>query len=225
MTPPDPSDLKVEESRIARRVLVEPPIRALFGTIGISIVDFGERGIQAEHSAPMSIGLAAKLVVSIPGQSEQLKISGTVVWSRLSKTPDSLGKYLYRSGIRVDEPEPMRSAIEALLGASMARPDIRSLDKKRKVLREKRMKKQHPTVKTIFHKPAQIPTDQVLLIQQARERLALQPDEAVKWYHRAKFSFIEAGQQIHYRDDILAVWEYLERTIDLAVIAQVIEKR
>lgn len=47
-----------------------------------------------------------------------------------------------------------------------------------------------------------------------------------KWYNRAKFSIIDSGSpvssdQFRHKEETLAVWEYLERTIDLATIERV----
>jgi len=64
----------------------------------------------------------------------------------------------------------------------------------------------------------QIPSDQILLVQHARERLRANPEEALKWYNRAKFALAEGGgnfDPMPNREEVLAVWEYLERTIDV----------
>jgi len=59
------------------------------------------------------------------------------------------------------------------------------------------------------------------------ERLRSHPEEAGKWYNRAKYSlspeesktFDESG--VGHKEDILAVWEYLERSIELPAVARV----
>ncbi len=75
----------------------------------------------------------------------------------------------------------------------------------------------------------EVSADQVLLIQHARDRLRGRPDEALKWYNRAKYAITESkdtmGSALAYRDEVLAVWEYLERTVDLAVIARVFDMK
>jgi len=217
----NPQTPGVEESRTTRRFLIDPALQGTFGAADISVLDVGEHGIQAEHAVPLKLGSTAKLILSIPGVNEPLRLEGQAVWSRLSKKPNREGKYLYRSGVRVDKDgESIRTVIEKLQAMSLARPDNFSLNRKEKLLREKQEKLQHPQVKLILQKAQEIPGDQLLLIQQARERLQTHPDEAVKWYNRAKFSLGE-GLQIHHREDVLAVWEYLERTIDINVVARV----
>ena len=70
--------------------------------------------------------------------------------------------------------------------------------------------------------------DQILLIQQARERLRANPDEALKWYNRANSPGRRGRRRLDdppYREDVLAVWEYLERTIPLQTSCGFREKR
>ncbi|HVT03980.1 MAG TPA: PilZ domain-containing protein [Thermoanaerobaculia bacterium] len=219
MNPRSPS---VEESRAAKRFIIDPPLRGSFAAAELSVMDIGEKGFQAEHAVALKLGASGKFNISLPDLTEPLRVEGRIVWSRLSKNPNHEGKYLYRSGIRVDtSSETLAQAIERLNTMALAKPDNFSLTRKEKILKEKQNKLLHPQVKLIMQKAQEIPGDQLLLIQQARERLQMHPDEAVKWYNRAKFSLAEAGQQIHHREDVLAVWEYLERTIDLNVISRV----
>ena len=63
----------------------------------------------------------------------------------------------------------------------------------------------------------------------ARERLATHPDEALKWYNRARYALdaedSPIASEIRHRHDVLAVWEYLERTLPLAKIVRVFEHK
>jgi hypothetical protein len=224
-TPQNPEQ-KIEDLRRTKRFVIHPPIVGRFGATEITLFDFGERGIQAEHALPFKLGLTATLVFRIPDQTEALELPGTVVWSRLSKKPNAQGKYLYRSGIAVEEKtELMGEALTKLVARAIARPDNLSLDRKRDAVREKRKRLGgHASLRTLHRAPAAIPTDQVLLVHQARERLRTHPDEAVKWYNRAKFDLNE-GERLPFREDILAVWEYLERSIDISIIARVFEEK
>ena len=74
-----------------------------------------------------------------------------------------------------------------------------------------------------------ISPDQVLLIQHARARLRDNFDEAQKWYSRAYFALRDGttavgGQVVKYPEEVLAVWEYLERSVPLAVIKRVFDQ-
>ena len=63
-----------------------------------------------------------------------------------------------------------------------------------------------------------------MMIQQARQRLASAPDEALKWYNRARFALTERADiaaelsLVTHRQEVLAVWEYLQRRIPINAI-------
>jgi hypothetical protein len=74
----------------------------------------------------------------------------------------------------------------------------------------------------------EIPPQVVRLVEQARERLASSFDDSVKWYNRARYSLSDATVQreadgIHHKEDVLAVWEFLDRKVDIATIARVFD--
>ena len=75
----------------------------------------------------------------------------------------------------------------------------------------------------------EIPVDTQLLIEHARKQLLADPMEAQRWYQRAKYAITHgteniAGDAIRNREDVLAVWEYLERSVDISTIALVFER-
>lgn len=216
----------VSDDRSVMRFSLEPQLDGSFGSISITIADFGERGIQAVHPAPMKVGTTARLVFALPPDHLPVELNGVIVWSRLSQKADSHGKLLYRSGIRIeDQLEVARGALDRLVDTAIARPDTGSLENKKKVLADKqRERSAQPIMKPIVVRKPEIDPDQILLIQHAHDQLRMHPDEAIKWYNRAKFSLNETrSTQLHYREDILAIWEYLGRTIDIAVIAKVFD--
>jgi hypothetical protein len=225
MSSPD----RVEELRSVKRFVIEPPLQGAFANVDVTIDDFGERGVQVEHAGPLKLGSVSRLMFTIPGTKEPVRTQARVAWSRLSKKPDVSGKYLYRSGLRVEgDPEVMKATLNSMIQFCIARADNSSLEKKRKALIERaRARAASPVMKPILRREAEIPPDHVLLIQQARARLQTMPDEAVKWYNRARYSQANAaGDAIqHHREEIVAIWEYLERTIDVSIIARVLETK
>ncbi len=51
-------------------------------------------------------------------------------------------------------------------------------------------------------------------------------NDAIKWYNRAKFSISEDSfSHVHHREEVLAVWEYLERSIDIQTIVDIFETK
>ena len=224
MSTPD----NVEELRSAKRFVIDPPLRGSFANTDVTIDNLGERGVRAEHAGALKLGSTSRLSIIMPTTHEVVRIEARVAWSRLSKKPDANGKFLYRSGLRVDgDPEVMKAILARMINFCIARPDTASLERKRQALEERARSRAAAAtaLKPVAPREAEIPSDQVLLIQQARARLLAHPDEAVKWYNRAKYSQTQTRDAMqHHRDEIVAIWEYLERTIDLAVISRVLEK-
>ena len=212
----------VRDHRGGDRFIVIEPLPGSFGAAPIAILNMAYQGVQIEHAQPLRLATKARLFFK--HGEVTAAVHGTVVWSHLSRTPNDKGKYLYRSGIRIDEEMTrFRSAMESLAEEGFIRLDVESLERKRKRLEEmERERTGKPVVTLIRGAEAAIPSDQVLLIQQARERLRANPDEALKWYHRAKFSTTDEAV-LHHREDVLAVWEYLDRSVDLSTIQRVID--
>src|SRR5207247_2696367 len=74
---------------------------------------------------------------------------------------------------------------------------------------------------------ATAPADQAGLGRQARARLRTHPEEAQKWYNRARYAIADvdpslaASELVRDRDEVLAVWEYLQRSVPIPVIVLV----
>jgi hypothetical protein len=215
-------NIKVTELRAGDRWVVTAPLSGSFGAAEVTVVNVGEQGVQLTHAQPLRIATRARL--SIRGA----QIFGMVIWSRLSKTPNDEGKYLYQSGVRLEPVDDAFGAVlQSLRGRNQLLRDVTSLDRKRQRVAE-RERAPRPTMK-FLRTESEIPSDQLLLVQHARERLRTNPDEARKWYQRARFA-IDADDspiaaEIRHREDVLAVWEYLERTVPLATIVRVFEKK
>ena len=219
---------EIQELRSYQRYISKEPLVGSFGSAEVSVADIGEQGAQIEHAQPLRIGTVARLwfkASDTPVQAQAL-----VVWSRLSKRPNAQGKLLYRSGLRIEEgAADFAKAIERLLERAVIHRDSESLEHKRKLREEREMaKKAVPTVRMI-HINDEVPSHQALLIEHARDRLRANPDEAQKWYSRAYFAIRQgqtpmAAEMARYHEDVLAIWEYLERSLSLPVIAKVIGK-
>lgn len=222
---PDLSDLRNSD-----RFISAQPVNGSLGSVAITIINLGIGGLQVEHADPLKIGHQARLALEIPG-AKLPEMRARVVWSRLSKTPNQQGKYLYRSGLRVDEDKDVLArSIGFLIRSGRVYPDKHSLERKKQAQEDKAKRAAHPVMKLVLtKKELEISADQVLLIQHARDRFKSNPQEALKWYNRAKFSMNEQAVKgtsdsvMPFKEEVIAVWEYLERTIDLPTIAQVFE--
>jgi len=216
---------EINELRTSDRFGAVEPLAGGFGAASVTILNLASRGVQIEHTQPMRLSLNGRLWFRRGDVT--VSIQGRVVWSHLSKTRDANGKLLYHSGIHVpEEAGDLAGAIAALARHGFIQKDGDSLDRKRATAEEKEQQRQARPVAKLVRVGHDVDSDTALLILQARDRLRANPAEAVKWYNRAKFSIIDSGtpvstDQLRHREETLAVWEYLERTIDLAIIERV----
>jgi hypothetical protein len=219
------SDIK--DQRTIERFRVVEPLLGSFGAAAITILDIAEQGAQIEHAQPLRLASRGRLWFKRGDVSAS--VQALVIWSRLSEKPNSDGKLLYRSGLRVeDSQETFGPAIQALADHGVIKRDTESLERKRRKFVEREHEKtSKPSIKVI--KTEEISPDQALLIQHARERLQNDPEEALKWYNRARYAIVESAvpiaADIRSREDVLAVWEYLERSVPLSTIVRVFAEK
>ncbi len=136
---------------------------------------------------------------------------------------DTIASALYRSGVRVEAGiDEFTSGLQTLIDHDAVQLDNESMARKQQRIHDREAEKKSGL--KVVRTRHDIAPDQVLLVQHARERLRANPDEALKWYNRAKFTFAESGgDPIPNREEVLAVWEYLERTIDVNTIVMVFD--
>jgi hypothetical protein len=221
-------ELIVNELRGTERYVSNAPIEGSFGATALSIVNFSGIGLQASHEEPLKLGAEGRLSFGIPGTNERVAVRARVVWSHLSKTPDARGKHPYYSGFRVEDQPELLAAVEKMVHLKLLTADEQSISRKRQIMRAKAKERAaRSAVKTIQTSSSGLTADEQLMVQAARDRLQSHPDEAVKWYARAKFAPADLQARIvalhHNKEDVLAVWEYLERTIDIEKVAKVFD--
>ena len=214
--------MEVKDLRGSERFIAGRPFAGIFGATSVSVVNLSSQGVQIEHPMPLRLGTKGRLAFKLDGVS--VAASGISIWSHLSKTPNQNGKYLYRSGVRIEMGiDEFTSALQKLIDDETVVLDTDSMSRKQQRLIDRQAERKN--LIKVVHTTFEIPADQVLLVQHARERLRAHPQEALKWYNRAKFASPEMGTEaIPNREEVLAVWEYLERTIEVNTIVQVFEK-
>lgn len=220
---PDIKDLRGSE-----RYRVTEKLTGSFGAAEVSVLDLAEQGVQIEHAQPLRLATKGRLWFKRGEVS--VSLHAFVVWSKLSGMPNDQGKYLYRSGLRIDEGvEEFVAAMQRLAEHGVIRKDAESLERKRMRHEARQVEKQgKPTMKMVATE-SDISSDQVLLIEHARDRLKSNFDEAQKWYSRAYFALRDGrtgmgGEMARYPEDVLAIWEYLERSVPLSTIKRVIDQ-
>jgi len=211
--------IEVKELRLGQRYVLDTPVSASFGATEVQIVNISTGGVQIIHPLPQRIGSTSRLHFRIG--DVMVSTNARMLWSHLAKTPNTSGKMMYQSGLRIEDPE-FAASVKALVERGIVNEDSDSLDRKRKRLIEKEKERSDKhLLRTLPGTEPSISSEQLLLIQHARERLKANPAEASRLYHIAKTA--DAAKDV--REDVLAVWEYLERSITLATITRVFETK
>lgn len=210
------------QDRSTARFAPERPFPATFNASGITIPvgirDLSVNGAQIEHAQSIRPATQGRLSID----SVELNVPAIVIWSRLAAVDR------YRSGLRIDDQlDVVAAAIRELLRRGLVAKGTDTLRRKQQALleREQAIARQVSGTAPVQGGPS---TEQIMLIRHARERLQSHPEEAIKWYNRARVTASEdqvrmAGSGRVNREDVLAVWEYLERSVDLRYIVRALE--
>lgn len=210
---------RIEELRSADRFNVTPPLDAGWNDDAVRIEDLSARGARIELRQPAEVGTKGFLHFAVPSSPLDVEVSGQVIWASVK----SVEPRLYRAGLMIhDRPELMRLAIGQLCESVRAALDTYSLTLKLKIIRA-RARQLAPTHRDVENEG--IPAEQFLLIQGVREELRLNPEEAMHWYRRARITISDPSTRsiapaIADHPDALAVWEYLDRSIDPSIIGR-----
>lgn len=218
---------RIEELRSTDRFYVVPSFEAMFGGRPVLIEDLSARGARIEAPMEPRRASAAALQFAVPASDLEVIVNAQVVWTSL-KAITGASQKRFRAGLLIAEKaDLMRLAIGRLCEMGRAALDMHSLRLKLKVLRA-RARQLAPSYPQI--EAAGIPAEQYLLIQGVREELRLNPDEAMHWYRRARLVIAdpatrEVAPSIAHHPDALAVWEYLDRSIDPSIVSRAFELR
>ena len=213
---------RIEELRSSDRFFVTPPLAASFAGELIRVENLSARGARIEIANEMSPGSRGKLEFRVPDSSVEISVSATLCWMGL-KAISGRDTRTFRAGLAISEkPEMMRLAIARLADDNLASLDTQSLALKLKILRA-RARQFAPSYKSI--ESSGIPAEQYLLILGVREELRLNPEEAMHWYRRARLVINDPGIKttaplIADYPDALAVWEYLDRSVDPSIVGR-----
>lgn len=214
--------------RAAERFRTAEELPGSFGSASVALIDVSACGAQIEHSQPLRLGARARFWFR-RGQVGA-SVQALTVWSHLSITPNAQGKYLYHSGLKLEaQNSDYERALQELLEHGVITPDRDSLERKRKRELERIAEARTRPVVKFLNPEIDVPPDQQLLIEHARKRLLSNPEEAQRWRQRAKYAITQgtvniATDSIRDRQDVLAVWEYLERSVEISTIIAVFEK-
>jgi PilZ domain-containing protein len=214
---------RIEEMRSTDRFYLSPALGGEYDGQRVQIDDLSARGARIELPAEPPRGSSATLRFPVPESLIEVAVTAQVMWTAV-KAVGPAGSF--RAGLLINEkPELMRLAIGHLCEMGSATFDTHSLRLKLKIIRA-RARQMAPSFGEV--EASGIPAEQYLLIQGVREELRLNPDEAMHWYRRARMIINDpatraAAPPIANHPDALAVWEYLDRSVDPSIVGRAFE--
>ena len=216
---------RIEELRSTDRFYVLPSLAATFEGHAAEVEDLSARGARVVLPHQPLRGALGTLHFAVPDSNIEVSVTGQVAWTMIKAITGSTTR-TYRAGLSINEkPELLRLAIGHLCEMNRAAIDTQSLRLKLKIIRA-RARQMAPSYRDI--EASGIPAEQYLLIQGVREELRLNPDEAMHWYRRARLVINDpatraAAPPIANHPDALAVWEYLDRSVDPTIVGRAFE--
>ena len=216
---------RIEELRSTDRFFLSPALAGTFDGQPAQIENLSARGARIELPAEPLRGSVGSLAFSVPQSEIALTVTGEVMWTSVKAITGGTSRS-FRAGLFVNEkPELMRLAIGLLCEMNRAALDTQSLRLKLKIIRA-RARQLAPQYASI--EASGIPAEQYLLIQGVREELRLNPEEAMHYYRRARLIINdpktrEVAPPIANHPDALAVWEYLDRSVDPTIVGRAFE--
>lgn len=216
---------RIEELRSTERFTLTPQLAAVFDGAGVSVDNLSTRGAGIELTYPPPVGLTTTLAFGPSDTGIALRVAANVKWTAL-KTIGTGSKQTWRAGLQIDEkPEMLRLIIGHLAEQNRATIDAHSLRLKLRVI-QARARQLAPTVTAAETRG--VPPEQYLLIQGVREELRLNPNAALHWYRRARLTIANPeirtlAPLIAQHPDAIAVWEYLDRSIDPSIVGRAFE--
>ena len=218
---------RIEELRAADRFFVAPALEARLGSDAVRIENLSARGARIESLTEPRVGTSSPLAFRVPDNTHDVVVGAMVMWTAVKSVSES-GASSYRAGLLVaTKPELMRLSIAQLCDAGRAALDTTSLALKLKIMRARARQFGAASREA---EVSGIPVEQYVLIQGVREELRLNPDEAMHWYRRARLVINDpqtrrAASMIADYPDALAVWEYLDRSVDPTIVGRAFDLR
>jgi hypothetical protein len=212
--PPPPPAIAEEpqkENRIAERFVPLRQIDGIFGETKFSILQMSATGLRIRHSDPLLPGTEAKVSFALLRPAKSVVVRARVVWTSLARSGEARFSI---SGLRVlDHQERLMRAIDLLNAAHELQP-------------ERRAQTRRATDGLVAVED--VSDDEIALVTNAVQRFAEDPVEASRWYSRARFALADetvrraAPERPREREEILGIWEYLDRQVDIPKIAGIV---
>lgn len=207
--------MDANELRSSERYVAREAIPGSFGAASVGVLNISDHGMMIEHAQQLRV--ATKGRMWFKQGDVVVTVQAVVIWSHLSKQPNEKGKYLYHSGLRIDaDAESLAMAVRTLANRGVVAVDLDSMQRK-----EEKRKAPKPVMAP--PKPqAEVTPAQALLVHHALKRLKENPQEARHWYEKVKET--APDDVVKYGREVMALWSYLDRSIDAGIIARCMGK-
>lgn len=208
--PPAPRELP--EQRRLPRYIPRRQIDGMFGDTKFTIIQLSASGLRIRHKEPLVPGTEAKLTFALLRPARSVVLRMRVVWTSLARSGEERFSI---SGLRVlEHQERLVHAVNTLRTAHELQPERR--------VRERRSEDQ------ITNVLSGASDEEIALVTSAMQKFAADPVEASRWYGRGRFALAEEHVRRHApekprdREEVLGIWEYLERQVELEKVAGVV---
>lgn len=199
------------EQRIATRFVPLRQLGGIFGDVKFVVMQLSATGFRIRHNEPLMPGDEAKLSFALMRPARSVVVRARVVWTSLATS----GRERFSiSGLRIIEHQDrVAAAIDAMRAANELQPERRG------------------TLRRVTDNMAVISgisDEDIALVTAAVQKFASDPVEASRWYSRARFALSDetvrraAPERPRDREEVLGIWEYLDRQVDIGKIAGVV---
>lgn len=210
ITPAVEKPVERRNSRLAPRFIPRRQIDGIFKDVRFTIVQISATGLRIRHNEPLLPGDEAKLTFALLNPPQSFLVRARVVWTSVARYENDESNTFCISGLRVTaHQERVQNAIEILQQHRALQPDASEPNA------------ESPT-------PSGVSDDEVALVMKAVQRFAADPSEATRWYSRGRFALADeevrrsAPPRPRDREQVLGIWEYLERQVEIPKIAGVL---
>lgn len=197
--------------RRAPRYVPRRQIDGIFNETRFSIVQISETGLRIRHRAALLPGDEAKVSFALIRSAQSVVIRARVVWTSMAHAN---GETFSISGLRVLEHGDRLATAVAMLRANHE-------------LQPERRGRQRRAEDGVFTLEG-VADDEITRVVAALQKFASDPTEATRWQSRARFALSDADvrrsapDHPREREEVLGIWEYLDRQIEIPKIASIV---
>jgi hypothetical protein len=206
------------ELRIAQRWVPRRQIDGTFRSARFSILQMSTTGLRIRHVESLMPGDEGKLSFALLNPARSFVMRARVVWTSVARSEESDVTFCI-SGLRITEhADRLGSAIALLRSAHELAPE------------ERRKSVRPPDAEGAAAAAGidGVSDDEVALVVRAAQHFASDPVDASRWYGRARFALSDdhvrrdAPPRARDREEVLGIWEYLERQVEIPKITGVL---